>query len=378
MKVIIFKLTLKTLIFIFSSFVYSQELNEKYKEIDVDFAVRGTLNYDENIINIIDFLDKSIATKTTEEINSFWFEDDNHPLSEPYNDYWVTVNGNGYFKPTLIALTKLNENEYQARLALMGRPNDFNSLLYIYNVKVIKNDNSFKLKSLSNETINNLSKRKIQNISFLNSNDNLIKEENYQIEFDSFYSKLLDKPKLDYTVVVTKGYSEIEKILGYDYTMEMYLNSNVGGLAYPKDKIFFCGNGKAFHFHETVHIYNHHYFPNLNPMVDEGTAVYFGGSIEKKYTEHLETLKKFLINNPQFSIKDTIFDEVNKYYRIDDFTSFYYSISALFVDLVYNKKGSEGLNILLSTPNDNTILIKNLENLLDFKWENIDQFIKEN
>ena len=74
--------------------------------------------------------------------------------------------------------------------------------------------------------------------------------------------------------------------------------------------------------HEFVHIYLHKLWPTINPLFDEGMAVYWGNYLQKSIDEILPAYRKFLKNRNDINLSD--FDSLGPIVISQEYGNLYY------------------------------------------------------
>lgn len=155
--------------------------------------------------------------------------------------------------------------------------------------------------------------------------------------------------EIDYYFAPT--YDEIQQIRGYDFTLGQGNREKPSGISNQTDNIVYCaGNGENY-FHEIVHIY-------LNPIhskspLNEGLAVFYGGSMGKDLSWHVKRLKAYLDNHPQLSL-----NKPEDFYFMDNYTNPLSTIQGLLCHLIYQKDGIKGLKRLMAYTDMNEVYEK--------------------
>lgn len=153
-------------------------------------------------------------------------------------------------------------------------------------------------------------------------------------------------------------YDEIQRLRGFDYTIGTGNADKPMGISNQQDNTVFCaGNGENY-FHEVVHIY-------LNPLhpkspLNEGLAVFYGGSLGKPLSWHLNRLKQYLKAHPEINLSN-----LEDFYYMDNYTNPGSAIQGMLCNIVYKKDGFSGLKRLMSYTSLNDIFEKELK--LDLK-----------
>ena len=139
-------------------------------------------------------------------------------------------------------------------------------------------------------------------------------------------------------------YDEIQFIRGYDFSLGLGNRDKPSGISNQIDNIVYCaGNGENY-FHEIVHIY-------LNPIhpkspLNEGLAVFYGGSMGKDLSWHLQRVKTYLKNHPEINL-----NKPEDFYFMDNYTNPSSTIQGLLCSIVYKKDGTKGLKRLMGYTN---------------------------
>lgn len=139
-------------------------------------------------------------------------------------------------------------------------------------------------------------------------------------------------------------YDEIQQIRGYNFTLGQGNRDKPSGISNQTDNIVYCaGNGENY-FHEIVHIY-------LNPIhpkspLNEGLAVFYGGSMGKDLSWHVQRVKAYLKNHPEINL-----NKPEDFYFMDNYTNPLSTIQGLLCSLIYKKDGVHGLKRLMDYTN---------------------------
>lgn len=137
-------------------------------------------------------------------------------------------------------------------------------------------------------------------------------------------------------------YEEIQLIRGYEFTMGSGNANKPMGISDQTDHAVFCAGQGEDYFHEVVHIY-------LNPLhkkspLNEGLAVYYGGSLGNALDWHIARLKTYLNNHPEIDL-----NRLDDFYYMDNYTNPKSTMQGLLCKLVNQKHGILGLKRLMRT-----------------------------
>lgn len=155
-------------------------------------------------------------------------------------------------------------------------------------------------------------------------------------------------------------YDEIQFIRGFDFTMGLGNADKPSGISNQTDNIVYCaGNGENY-FHEIVHIYLNRLHPK-SPL-NEGLAVYYGGSMGKSLHWHINRLKAYLTRHKEIDL-----NKLEDFWQMDNFTNPNSTIQGLICLVVFKKDGYVGLRRLMNYTSMDEVFKKefnyNLKNL---------------
>lgn len=160
-------------------------------------------------------------------------------------------------------------------------------------------------------------------------------------------------------------YEEVQHLRGLDYAIGMGNKDKPAGMADDKNNIIYCGGLGENYFHEVVHIYLNHLFPS-SPL-QEGLAVFYGGSMGHSLKWHLAKLNQYLNEHPEIDLTD-----FRKLYYMDNFTNPRSTIQGLLCDLAYKKGGVDELKRLMTYKNLDTAI----ETEFNVKKNNLNDFLR--
>ena len=149
-----------------------------------------------------------------------------------------------------------------------------------------------------------------------------------------------------------------------------------GGMADNNNKVIYAGNNSAYYPHELVHFYNfqkagrHPHF-----WVDEGIATLFGGSTGYELDWHIEKLRIFMKEHPEFTwnqLDELAYDIPNGEFTTD----FRYVIGGMMMKLIYEAEGMNGLFDAIQTERNDEAYYELLENKLGVQQSAFVDFVK--
>ena len=194
--------------------------------------------------------------------------------------------------------------------------------------------------------------------------------------FNQDIAKKFDMEPMKFEYFVTNYARQIVRLWGHDYMPKMYIPRQTGGVADIDNQIIYAGNNSEYYPHELVHLYTYaKVTTHTHFWVQEGIATYFGGSGGKDFDWHLNELKTFLHDNPDFRLNDL--KVLNVYIpNGKHMTDFRYVIGAMISQEIYKKEGIEGLIESLHTgPNDEDFFAL-LKDKLGVEKENFETYIR--
>ena len=134
---------------------------------------------------------------------------------------------------------------------------------------------------------------------------------------------------------------ELYKVMGFDYNFMMVNAEKPTGLSDAIDNLTYSSGCGENYFHEVVHLY-------LNPLhskspLNEGIAVYYGGSMGQNLYWHLKRLNAYLIKHPKIDLNNP-----DTFYYMDNYTNPKATLCALICDLSYKRGGINKLKKIMT------------------------------
>lgn len=216
-------------------------------------------------------------------------------------------------------------------------------ILYLTN-HFIKTDDNQKLHFITPLSFynTNWTSKKIRNINFKYQKNHVFDN----LKADSLINQIKDLEKqwnlkpIEIEYFFADTYDEIQLIRGFDFTIGLGNRDKPSGIANQTDNIVYCaGNGENY-FHEVVHIYLNQLHPK-SPL-NEGLAVYYGGSMGKNLKWHSDRLKTYLNNHPEIDLA-----KLEDFWQMDNFTNPNATIQGILCNAVFKKHGFVGLKRLM-------------------------------
>ena len=165
-------------------------------------------------------------------------------------------------------------------------------------------------------------------------------------------------------------YDEIQLLRGFDFTIGMGNADKPMGISNQHDNTVFCaGNGENY-FHEVVHIY-------LNPLhpkspLNEGLAVFYGGTLGKPLSWHTNRLKDYLKAHPEINLS-----KLEDFYYMDNYTNPNSTIQGILCNAIYKRDGFQGLKRVMTYTSLNDIFEKEFKIDLKNLNEELRKLIEE-
>jgi len=149
---------------------------------------------------------------------------------------------------------------------------------------------------------------------------------------------------------LTTDNDELYKLVGFDYALLMGNKLKPSGKSDGIDNQVFCSGWGEDYFHEVVHLYLNHLFPK-SPL-QEGLAVFYGGSMGHNIEWHLKRVNQYLIDHPKVDLTD-----IDNFWYKDPYTNPGSAIEGMICNMAYQKGGLSGLKRLMEYTSFNDIFI---------------------
>lgn len=194
--------------------------------------------------------------------------------------------------------------------------------------------------------------------------------------FNQKMAKLFDIPALSFDYFVSNYSREIVRLWGYDYMAKIYIPGQTGGVADIGNGIVYAGNNSEYYPHELVHLYTIEVYPDdFHFWLNEGFATFMGGSGGHDLDWHIEKLREYIIENPDFEIS---FETLKGYIPNGlHSTEFRYVIGGVICKQVYQTKGMVALMEGLETVRTDDGLYQFIEDKLNVKRADFSKYICE-
>ncbi|MFK8297047.1 hypothetical protein ACI76O_01495 [Capnocytophaga cynodegmi] len=262
--------------------------------------------------------------------------------------YFIEEKANiGSYTPTILSMLYI-DGKYQIRVAWMGNTPEDDKILATYNFLVNKD---YQFENMFDNQFDKFTKRKIKNLTFYYKNSKLFRKEDVKraLKFNKEMADFFELPEIGFSCFIFDNYFEQKKMRGFDFDTDMRVGREKGGVVFPYLKVIFSGNGTAYYPHEIVHLYTRQKAKNENSYLDEGIAVYFGGSGGLYFPQIMRELYSFL-QQTDIDIYQIIETKDNLFVKTD--IDFHYAFAALLCHTILEHHGKEKLFELLGSGND--------------------------
>lgn len=139
---------------------------------------------------------------------------------------------------------------------------------------------------------------------------------------------------------LANDHDELYRLKGFDFAVGMGNENKPSGKADEKDNQVFCGGLGENYFHEVVHLYLNRLFTD-SPL-QEGLAVFYGGSMGRPVKWHLKRVNQYLLAHPNVDLTD-----IDNFWYTDPYTNPGSAIQGMLCAMVYQKDGLAGLKRLM-------------------------------
>ncbi len=322
--------------------------NDDFK-LSISPAVDKTKKENQEILLVLENFLQTKNESLTE--NKYWLQSDFDRYTYPYldiNQIERSRHGQNYFKPSLMELITINENEKLLKVAFIGVSPETEErfIRCIYNIVAVKNQTGWKLKRATDYQTKDWTEFTEESILYKlpkgkEANQSEIEQQAKDIQQMCMF---FETEPIAITYYSCFNPQQVYEVKGFDYLPNMFFDKT-GGMA-DFGNIVYSGNNSEYYTHEIVHIYTQQLFKNIHKLLDEGIATYIGGSGKQPYTWHRQKMKEYL-NNTEINLAEHLQPYERLY--IDDKTSIPYLIGALICERTLRLYGKDKLFALLNT-----------------------------
>jgi len=295
----------------------------------------------------------------------------------------------------LRAIVNNNEKIQCSIIGLMPVKNDY----YLLKTMYTQQDEATKMVELK-YIISVYAKKQGDHFQFINSTqyhqeiyeNRLIGDINYVIHpdhkfvekdaikmntFNQRMAKLFESEPIKFDYILANNTNDLGDLLGLNFFSYSYQPVQSGGLADNYNAIIYAGNNSAYYPHEVVHLYTHAKFSRqYHSWVDEGVAAFFGGSTGYDLEWHVQKLRSFITDHPDYELRDL--SKLQTEIPNGEFTTdFRYAIGGFLMRQIYENEGMQGLFDALQAGRSEEDYFALLENKLGIKPNEFEAYIKK-
>ena len=290
----------------------------------------------------------------------------------------ATINNDETIQCTTLGVMPV-ENDYYLLKLMFTKQNenntDLNHIISVYAKKVNELFQFYNSTEYHSEIYKN---KQVGDINYIIHPNHQFKESDAikMNKFNQDIANLFELEPINFDYVLTNNTTDLSDVIGLNFFSYSYQPVQSGGMADNYNRMIYAGNNSAYYPHEVVHLYTNLKFPRqYHSWVDEGIAAYFGGSTGYELEWHLQKLKTFLNENPDYELKD-----LSKLQTLipngEYMTDFRYAIGGFLMREIFNKEGMQGLFDSLSAGRSEEEYFTLLKNKLGFEKNQLEDFIR--
>ncbi len=209
-------------------------------------------------------------------------------------------------------------------------------------------------------------------------------EHNFDLEeakkmdaFNKEMATLFELEPIPFDYVVTNNSTDLSNLMGLNFFSYSFQPVQSGGMTDNYNKTIYAGNNSSYYPHEVVHLYTYiKASRRYHPWVDEGIAAYFGGSTGYTIEWHIQKLKSFLEDNPDYRL-GTLTELQSNIPNGEYTTDFRYAIGGFLMGQIYEKEGMKGLFEALEAGRDEEDYFNLLNDKLGFQKEEMEDYLRK-
>ena len=352
------KLFLATICIILSFYCKGQELKLTFSPAitsSQDTSVKAIAylwkNYlDARYGDFVNSLKNKQYNRHTDSIqNLYWHNQSEDLLISEIERYML------FAEYSTFSIRKYSETIYEIHTLVQAKAFDSDEIntLYMYKVCATKTDDGFKFLNYFDISKNALQNYTSANIEFyypcgFNFDTEKVKDtEKFISQFRKDYN--IKKTNEKIICVIGNNLSESNAFLGFDFTITTSENKFAGYFLAPKTLLTCRQN----HIHEFVHFLINSTYSNVNDILSEGIATFYGGMAGSDYVFHANNLQKYLSKTTiDFLDTSLLWDlEINN-------GRLAYTVGALIIDYTLNTYGTQKVIELFSCKDYEDIFVK--------------------
>lgn len=252
------------------------------------------------------------------------------------------------WKPFILTIEKIHESKYSMRVALISDTLSTDKILTIINLNAIREHDKWVLENSFRDIVASWKTKQFKHIQYVYPPSYLFNEElaNKSVNFCDSVARLLSIQKLDsFSYFVCDNPDKMGLLFGYEFYNQNYTT----GMTSSSKKHIYSAKGNEYYPHEFMHmVLNNNMKGSLDYMIQEGLCCFLGEFGTQKYEYNLIYLANDFLNKmPSYTFSNLLTNSANY-----NGYSAAYPTGSLIVEIIYNKKGYQGIIQLLNSKAD--------------------------
>jgi len=253
------------------------------------------------------------------------------------------------------------------------------NLHYITTVYAKKTKDGFQLVNSTQYHKDIWENKKVGSINYIIHPEHTFKlaEAKRMNEFNTYIASEFQVDPLEFDYVVCNDTDQLSRLMAYDFFNYSYQPVASGGMADTRNDILYAGNNSSHYPHEVVHLYTHNNAGlRTHHWVDEGIAAYYGGSTGYTLDWHLQKLRAYLVDNPDFKVESLADLQIN-IPNGEYMTDFRYVIGGFIISKIKEEEGIQGLFNALKIGRSDEDYFKFIEENLGVSQEGFTDYLRQ-
>lgn len=326
--------------------------------VNLNISTRVDTTYNKDKRDIFNLVKNYLEARPDSFYNNpYWTNKDKSPIdSSVISEFYVGFHSLhlkpnelfGNWKPFILSIEPVNLNKYLIRIALISDTMSSDKILTIINLNAIRENRTWLLENTFNDIVLSWETKQFKHIKYVyppSYKFNEILAEKSVLFCDSIV-ELLKIDKLDtFTYFICDNPDKMGLLFGYEFYNQNYTT----GLTRLFKKQIFSAKGNEYYPHEFMHmVLNNGIKEAMDYMIEEGLCCFLGEFGTQKYEDRLIYLANDYLNNEQ----SYTFSNLLNNSAIYNGYSTAYPTGSLIVELIYNRKGYNGIIELLNSKTD--------------------------
>ncbi len=156
----------------------------------------------------------------------------------------------------------------------------------------------------------------------------------------------------------------LDKLKGFEFNVGGSGTEKPSGKTIGRD-VYTTGTDE-YYPHEVVHVFINPMFPNMHTWAAEGLATYLGGSRGESLQWHINRTHVYLQAHSEVDLNNML-----DLQTMDEYTDYRYVLGGAVIQLIYEKKGWDGVKKFLTQATDKDAYYTAIEKHLGWKREEI-------